>query len=46
MARYICINCGTIIIKSAISDPYICRDCEKLLEGEGKEERFTYLDNY
>ena len=46
MARYICINCGTFIIKSAFSDPYLCRDCEKLLEGVDEKKRYTYLDNY
>ena len=33
-------------MKSAISDPYVCRNCEKLLEGTEREERYTYLDNY
>ena len=46
MARYVCINCGTYIMKSAISDPYMCRDCERLLEGAENRERYTYLDNY
>lgn len=46
MARYICVNCGTIIIKSALSDPYLCRDCEKLLESGRGAERYEYLDNY
>ncbi len=27
--RTICILCGNTIIKSARSDPYVCRDCEK-----------------
>ena len=46
MTRYICTNCGTFIVKSALSDPYMCRNCEKLLEGAELEERLTYLDNY
>ena len=46
MARYICINCGTFIIKSAMSDPYMCRECEKILEGAELEERYAYLGNY
>jgi len=27
--KRICILCGNTIIKSAKSDPYVCRDCEK-----------------
>lgn len=46
MARYICINCGELITKGAFSDPYVCRDCERLLEGAEDRERFTFLDNY
>ena len=46
MARYICTNCGTFIVKSAMSDPYLCRDCEKILEGSEFERRYAYLDNY
>ena len=46
MRRYLCINCGTFIMKSAISDPYMCRDCEKLLDGAELGERYIYLDNY
>ncbi|MBI3027172.1 hypothetical protein HYY70_03590 [Candidatus Woesearchaeota archaeon] len=45
MARYICINCGILIMKGAVSDPYMCRDCEKILEGSGEIDRFAYLDN-
>ena len=33
-------------MKSALSDPYMCRDCEKLLEGAEGRERYHYLDNY
>lgn len=45
--RHICINCGTLIMKSAFSDPYLCRNCEKTLEGgSGRDERFVYLDNH
>lgn len=43
--RNICISCGTMILKSALSDPYLCRDCEKMLEGSEREERYIYLDN-
>lgn len=45
MARYVCINCGTFIMKSAISDPYMCRECEKLVEGSEGERRYGYLEN-
>lgn len=33
-------------MKSALSDPYMCRDCEKLFEGAEMRKRYTYLDNY
>ena len=46
MARYMCINCGTFIMKSALSDPHMCRDCEKLLEGDEEQQRYVFLDNY
>ncbi|MBI2654335.1 hypothetical protein HYX02_06025 [Candidatus Woesearchaeota archaeon] len=47
MRRHICMNCGTMIMKSAFSDPYMCRDCERLLEGSAeREEKYTYLDNH
>lgn len=45
MMKFVCINCGTFIVKSALSDPYLCRDCEKLLEGAEIEERYARLDN-
>ena len=45
MARYLYINYGTFIIKSALSDPYMCRECEKLLEGSEGIKRYAYLDN-
>ena len=44
--RFVCTSCGNFIVKSAFSDPYMCRDCEKLLEGAEDRERYTYLDNY
>lgn len=40
-----CINCGTFIVKSAISDPYLCRECEKMLEGTNSERKYGYLEN-
>lgn len=46
MARLICINCGTSILKSAFCDPYLCRGCERLLEGSEAREKYAYLDNY
>ena len=45
MSRFICMSCGAFIMKSALSDPYVCRDCEKLLEGSEIGERYSYLDN-
>jgi len=27
-----CVMCGSMITKSGIMDPYICRDCERELE--------------
>ena len=45
MARYICTNCGTFIARSALSDPFLCRDCEKMLEGSEFEGRYAYLEN-
>ena len=44
MARYMCTNCGTFIFKSAVSDSYLCRECEKLIEGAELEEKYNYLD--
>ena len=44
MARLICINCGTFIMKSGTADPYICRDCERLMEDAKDVERYSYLD--
>ena len=43
MQRRKCISCGYIIMKSALHDPYVCRDCEDLMIGPG--ERYMYLDN-
>ena len=43
--RFVCTSCGNFIVKSAFSDPYMCRDCEKMIEGEGFEERYAYLDH-
>lgn len=41
MKRLRCIICGGTITKSALHDPYLCRECER----ESKpEERFAYLD--
>ena len=31
-------------MKSAFRDPYLCRDCEKLIDAE-KREKYAYLDN-
>ena len=45
MGKHTCINCGSFILKSAHSDPYLCRDCEKILEGVDYRETYAYLDN-
>lgn len=45
MARNYCTSCGTIILRSAFSDPYLCRECERLVEDSMAVERFAYLDN-
>lgn len=42
--RHVCTNCGIFIVKSAINDPYLCRECEKMLEKTEPKERYTYLD--
>jgi hypothetical protein len=46
MVRHNCTSCGGIILKSGINDPYLCRDCERLLNNEELGERYSYLDNY
>jgi len=38
-----CVCCGMDIRKSALSDPYLCRDCEKLTQGS-VWARYRYLD--
>lgn len=43
MKKRRCISCGAGIEKSALYDPYMCRDCEaKSLIGD--VERYHYLD--
>ena len=44
-ARRICINCGDFIARRAASDPQICRNCEKLMEGLEIEERMSHMYN-
>ena len=45
MERKRCINCGYIILKSGLYDPYVCRDCEKFLINWNKlDNRYGYLD--
>jgi len=44
MTRFNCTNCGSFIVKNALSDPYLCRECEKLLEGAELEGRHAYPD--
>ncbi|HLC50486.1 MAG TPA: hypothetical protein VJI97_03595 [Candidatus Nanoarchaeia archaeon] len=45
MTRHECINCGTFIVEVASSDPYMCRQCERMLEGSEEIERLEYLEN-
>lgn len=45
MARNYCTSCGIVILRSAFSDPYLCRDCEKLIEDNMAFDRFNYLDS-
>ena len=42
MKRKRCISCGSVIVKSASQDPYICRKCEN--EHGVELERYKYLD--
>ena len=42
MQRNRCISCGFVILKSALHDPYLCRDCEYLMPET--DERYAYLD--
>ena len=30
--KLVCLRCGTPIIRSALHDPYLCRQCEKEME--------------
>ncbi len=46
MVRNICISCGTMILKSAVNDPYLCRDCEMILQGTEREKNQIQMDNY
>ena len=39
MERKQCVSCGNIILKSALLDPYLCRQCSR---EEGR--RYQYLD--
>ena len=42
MQRNRCTSCGFVILKSALHDPYLCRDCEYLMLET--DERYAYLD--
>ena len=46
MTKNTCISCNAFIVESAVSDPYMCRDCERALEGAEELDRFPYLENY
>ena len=37
-----CVCCGMAIMKSAFSDPYMCRGCERLMDGSDFS-RYSYL---
>jgi len=41
MHRRRCISCGSMILKSGLEDPYVCRACEKTAYAES---RYGYLD--
>jgi ribosomal protein S27AE len=43
MKRRRCINCGYVVLKSGLYDPYLCRDCERFLLDTSKN-RYGYLD--
>ena len=38
-----CISCGDLILDSAVDDPYLCRECEYLLNEE-KSKEYAYID--
>jgi len=42
--RHICMCCGKPVMKSAFSDPYLCRYCEHDLEKGADMSRFGYMD--
>lgn len=45
MQRARCRNCGYIIIKSGLQNPYLCRDCEKfLLEWDAIQGTYGFLN--
>ena len=43
MKTRVCTRCCQPIRKSGLIDPYLCRECEKIVE-QNKEERFVCLD--
>jgi len=43
MQKMRCISCGFIIIKEALHDPNVCKDCEDLMIDA--EEQYLYPDN-
>lgn len=44
MRRNICLFCGTQIMKSALRDPFLCRDCERAEIKLRDTRRYGYLD--
>ncbi|MBI2541904.1 hypothetical protein HYV80_04295 [Candidatus Woesearchaeota archaeon] len=45
MARHVCISCGNYIVMAAFNDPYLCRECERILEEVNAEGRYGHLEN-
>ena len=43
MQKIRCISCGYIIMKEALHDPNVCKDCEDLMIG--LDEKYFHLDN-
>lgn len=44
MKNKICTRCCQPILKSGLNDPYLCRECEKIV-AKNPEEKFACIDN-
>jgi len=44
MKNKICTRCCLPIKKSALKDPYLCRECEKIV-AQNKKEKFACFDH-